>query len=90
MIQQPGCTRPSCSPIGSLHPTRDDPEMDQAMPNEHISNDLEEISSVIWREISSRSSLHYLAYSIRTINPPISSPVCPGFMRCVRMWQWKG
>src|SRR5450432_3121591 len=35
MIQQPGLARPSCSSIGSLHPTWDDPKMDQSMPDEH-------------------------------------------------------
>src|SRR5579859_626019 len=29
----------------------------------------------------------YLAYSTREISPPISSPVCPGFMTWERIWQ---
>ena len=32
----------------------------------------------------------YLEYSTKTINPPISSPVWPGFIKCERIWQWKG
>src|ERR1700675_4466280 len=33
LIQQPGLTRPSCSSIGSLHPSWDDPKMNKGMPD---------------------------------------------------------
>ena len=57
MIQQPGCTRPPCSPIGSLHPTWDDPEMDQGMPDEHKrQHDARDMYTYIFHRIVSFSS----------------------------------
>ncbi len=35
---------------------------------------------VFFKESEMKS--YYLAYSTRVINPPISSPLCPGFIRC--------
>ena len=35
-------------------------------------------------------ALYAFAYSISCTNPPISLIDCPGFIRCVRMWQWNG
>lgn len=37
-----------------------------------------------------RETTAYFWYSSSSIKPPISLPVCPGFMRCERMWQWSG